>query len=232
MKATLATCTASLATKGHSGPSGTPNLSHSKSRKSKGDGAHPEPRGKGSLPLSALGPEQHSCPSSDELKPSQKRCPVPAVGLGGLGNKWEGLPSGVLGDGDPAQLPRRWLQDERPCTPVTEEIGCPQGLSPPRCSVHLCLQPRCCRQAHPLWMQVGPQLPDSRLRGHTAGGSLHPREVTADLLCPHQDKCCPFTSLGDRLSVLSRDLCPGSSSLAQRKPQVPAEGPVLLFTHV
>lgn len=118
MKATLATCTASLATKGHSGPSGTPNLSHSKSRKSKGDGAHPEPRGKGSLPLSALGPEQHSCPSSDELKPSQKRCPVPAVGLGGLGNKWEGLPSGVLGDGDPAQLPRRWLQDERPCTPV------------------------------------------------------------------------------------------------------------------
>lgn len=120
----------------------------------------------------ALGPEQHSCPSSDELKPSQKCCPVPAVGLGGSGNKREGLPSGVLGDGVPAQLPWRWLKDEHPCTLVMEGIRCPRGLSPPRCPVHMCLQPRCCRQEHPLWMQVGPQLPDRRLRGHTGQGQL------------------------------------------------------------
>lgn len=68
-------------------------------------------------------------------------------------------------------------------------------------------------------------------RQHRAGGSLHPREVTADLLC-HQDKCCPFTSLGDQLSALSRDLCPGSGSPAQSKLQVPAEGPALLSTHL
>ena len=53
-----------------------------------------------------------------------------------------------------------------------------------------------------------------------------------DLLCPHQDKCCPFTSLGDQLSALSRDLCPGSTSPAQSKLQVPAEGPALLSTHI
>ena len=63
-------------------------------------------------------------------------------------------------------------------------------------------------------------------------GSLHPREVTADLLCPHQDKCCPFTSLGDQQSALSRGLCPGSGSPAQSKLQVPVEGPALLSTHV
>lgn len=83
----------------------------------------------------ALGPEQHSCPSSDELKPSQKRCPVPAVGLGGSGNKWEGLPSGVLRDGDTAQLPWCWLQDEllypchgrhrMPTRLVPSQVPCP-----------------------------------------------------------------------------------------------------------
>ena len=108
----------------------------------------------------------------------------------------------------------------------------PTGLVPSQVLCPLVPQPHCCRQAHPLCLQVGPQLLDSRLRGHTAGGSLHPREVTADLLCPHQDKCCPFTSLGDQLSAPSRDLCPGSTSPAQSKLQVPAEGPALLSTHV
>ena len=180
----------------------------------------------------ALGPEQHSCPSSDELKPSQKRCPVPAVGLGGSGNKREGLPSGVLGDGVPAQLPWRWLRDERPCTLVMEGIGCPQGLSPPRCPVHMCLQPRCCRQNTSYGCRWALSCQTGGSEVTQGRGSLHPREVTADLLCPHQDKCCPFTSLGDQQSALSRGLCPGSGSPAQSKLQVPVEGPALLSTHV
>lgn len=41
--------------------------------------------------------------------------------------------------------------------------------------------------------------------GPHGGAVLLPREVTADLLGPHQYRCCPFTprstSLGDKLSL-------------------------------